>query len=124
MHVLQDAIVFGIASKCKCKVQGNANTKHKSKQVQKQMPAQIQIAKQGEDGSEVQDEEKRPRIPVVSFTPTMQSSSVSHWMMCPHMDCQQSRPSENAITTTIIIMTITTTIKPGAGLPPVLALLV
>ena len=88
------------------------------------MQAQIQIAEQGEDGSEVQDEEKRLRIPVVSFTPTMQSSSVSHWMMCPHMNCQQSRPSENAITTTIIIMTITTTIKPGAGLPPVLALLV
>ena len=106
-------------------LQANANAKHKSKQMQKQMPAQIQIAKQGEDGSEVQqDEEKRLRIPVVSFTPTMQSSSVSHWIMCPHMNCQQSRPSENAITTTIIILTITTTIKPGAGLPPVLALLV
>ena len=61
----------------------------------------------------------------LSVTSTMQSSSVSHWMMCPHMNCQQSRASHCAITTTIIIIvTITTTVKPGAGLPPVLALLV
>ena len=51
MHVLQEAIDVGIASKC---------TNCKQMQI-----AQIQIAEQGEDGSEVQDEEKRPRILVV-----------------------------------------------------------